>query len=55
MADESSSGETREDVNNKIPSSSIAEHAYSLKPAMEDTELDELLDSTCWVSRLSDQ
>ncbi len=53
MADESTPGETFEDVNNKIQSISIDEHADSPKTAMADAELDELLDSTCWVSRQS--
>ena len=49
MADENTVKETCKDVKNTTPSTSIAGLADSVKSPIEDTELDELLDSTCWV------
>ena len=49
MADENTVKETCRDVKNTTPSTSIAGLADSVKTPIEDTELDELLDSTCYV------
>lgn len=49
MADENTVKETCKDVKNTTPSTNIAGLADSVKVPIEDTELDELLDSTCCV------
>ena len=49
MADENTVNETCKDVKNTTPSTSIAGLADSVKTPIEDTELDELLDSTCCI------
>ena len=52
MADENAAKETCTDIKNTTPSTNIPGLADSVKPQIEDTELDELLDSTCCVLAL---